>query len=153
MRQQVLQGTYLAPPAGLYCLHDTDLKPAHGLMHTPPIDGVPVHEVVGDRTSVVCCHLLCLLNPLVRCSRDERPDGSLPAFAWGDVAEAQPLSRPLQAGVRFVRPPVPAALSAGLAACFPSWERYGLTKFRLHHWMRKARSIHRWRWVPMSRDT
>src|SRR5262249_19095336 len=68
----------------------------------------------------------CLLNQLVRCSRDERPDGSLPAFAWGDVAEAQPLSRPLQAGVRFFRPPVPAALSADLAACFPWGSATGL---------------------------
>ena len=95
-------------------------------MDAPPLDSVPVHRVVGDRTSLpgrlhggLGCHLLCLLNQLVRCSRDERPDGSLPAFAWGDVAEAQPLSHPLQAGVRFFRPPVPAALSADLAACFP----------------------------------
>src|SRR4029453_14504021 len=99
MRQQVLQGSHLAPPAGLYGLHDTDLKLAHGLMDAPPIDSVPVQCVVGDRTSIPCrlyggfsCHLLCLLNQVVRCSRDERPDGSLPAFAWGDVAEAQPLS-------------------------------------------------------------
>jgi hypothetical protein len=90
MRQQVLQGSHLAPPAGLYGLHDTDLKPAHGLMGAPPLDGVPVYDIVGDRTSTVCCHLLCLLNQLGRCSRDERPDGSLPAFAWGDVAEAHP---------------------------------------------------------------
>src|SRR4029453_2804368 len=153
MRQQVLQGSHLAPPAGLYGLHDTDLKPAHGLMDAPPIDGVPVHDIVGDCTSSLCCHLLCLLNQLVRCSRDERPDGSLLAFAWGDVAEAQPLSNPLQAGVRFFRPPVPAALSAGLAACFPWGEGYGLTKFPPPHRMRKAPSIHRWWWVPMSRDT
>src|SRR5262249_2917012 len=126
---------------------------AHGLMNAPPIDGVPVPEIVGDRTSTLCCHLLCLLNQLGRCSRDERPDGSRPAFASEDVAEAQPLSRPLPAGVRFFRPPVRAGLSADLAACLPSWERYGLTKFRLHHRMRKARSIHRWGWVPMSRDT
>ena len=50
------------------------------------------HVVVGGRTSNLrrwrgcCCrHLLCPLSRLVRCSRDERPDGSLPAFAWGDV--------------------------------------------------------------------
>ena len=90
--QQVLQGVHLAPPAFLYCLHDTGLKPTHGLVDSPPINGMPVQDVVGGCTSnhrrlrgCFCRHLLCLLSRLVRCSRDERPDGSLPAFAWGDV--------------------------------------------------------------------
>src|SRR5262245_6737581 len=98
---------------------------------------MPVQDVVGGRTSrcCPCCHLLCLLSRVVRCSREERPDGSLPAFVWGDVAVAQPLSTPLQGGVRFFRPPVPAALSASLAARFPWRECDGLTKFRLCHCM------------------
>ena len=44
---------------------------------------------------------------------------------------SQPLSEPLQPGVRFLRPPVPAPLSALLAVGFPRLgERYGLAKFR-----------------------
>jgi hypothetical protein len=57
---------------------------------------------------------------------------------------AQPLSLPLQEGLRFFRPPLPAALSVGLTVHFPFWERYGLTKFRLHHRMGTVRSSHRW---------
>src|SRR5215510_529736 len=112
MGEYVLSGADLTPPTLLYRLHDTGLKPTHVLLDAPPVDGVPLQEVVGDRTSNAhrshgwfCRHLLCLLSRLVRCSRDERPDGSLPAFAWGDVADAQPLSNPLQVGVRFFRPP------------------------------------------------
>src|SRR5207302_357432 len=37
----------------------------------------------------------------------------------GDLARAQPLSGPLQVGVRLLPPPVPAACSAGLAVRFP----------------------------------
>jgi hypothetical protein len=42
----------------------------------------------------------------------------------------QPLSRRLQPGIRFLHHPLPAALSARLAARFPLWEGYGLTVFR-----------------------
>ena len=43
---------------------------------------------------------------------------------------SQPLSGPLQAGLRFLPHPVPAAPSARLAARFPLREGYGLTTFR-----------------------
>src|SRR5215468_11830781 len=33
-----------------------------------------------------CCHLLCLPSQLVGRSRAETPEGSRPAFAWGDLA-------------------------------------------------------------------
>jgi hypothetical protein len=66
---------------------------------------------------------------------------------------AQPLSLPLPEGLRFFRPPLPAALSVGLTAHVPWGERYGLTKFRRRHRMGTVRSFHRWCWVPMSRDT
>ena len=52
-------------------------------------------------------------------SRDGTPDGSLPAFAWDDVAGAQSLSGPLQADIRFLHLPLPATPSARLAARFP----------------------------------
>jgi len=40
------------------------------------------------------------------------------------------LSRRLPPGVRFLRRPLPAAPSAGLAARVPVWEDNGLTMFR-----------------------
>ncbi len=42
----------------------------------------------GSSTSQVVLgrHLLSLLCRFSKLSRDERPDGSLPTFAWGDVA-------------------------------------------------------------------
>ena len=39
---------------------------------------------------------------------------------------SQPLSAPLQGGLRLLPRPVPAAPSAHLAARFPRWEGYGL---------------------------
>src|SRR5262245_14206455 len=55
----------------------------------------------------------CLLKRLTRCSRDERPEGSRPAFAGGDLARrAQPLSVRLRDGLRFLPPPLPAVPSA-----------------------------------------
>ena len=33
-----------------------------------------------------CCHLLCLPSQWVGRSRAETPEGSQPAFAWGDLA-------------------------------------------------------------------
>src|SRR5260370_42478161 len=57
---------------------------------------------------------------------------------WGDVAaEAQPLSAPLQDGLRMLPPPLPAAPSASLASRFPSSLPCrgddGLTTFRRCH--------------------
>jgi len=46
---------------------------------------------------------------------------------------SQPLSSPLQAGIRFFHTPLPTPLSATLAGCFPFRERYGFTKFRMHN--------------------
>src|SRR5262245_21438136 len=123
----MLQGFHLAPFACLCCLHDANLEPTHGLGDPPPVDGMPVDRIAGGCTSPVlycysgqCRHLPCLLSRLIRCSRDERPDGSLPACAWGDVpSRGQPLSERLPLGIRFLRPPLPAALSAFLAVSFP----------------------------------
>src|SRR5215510_14612619 len=120
-----------------------DLEPAHDPEGTPPVDGVPCCGVAEDCTSTPCrlrggggCHLPRLLSWLARYSRDERPDGSLLAFAWGDIPlKGQPLSHPLPMGVRFLRPPLPVALSAALAVRFPWWEHDGLTKFRLNNRM------------------
>ena len=53
-------------------------------------------------------------------SRDEGPCGSLHAFARDDVGSPpQPLSAPLQAGIRFLRLPLPASPSASLTVGLP----------------------------------
>ena len=46
---------------------------------------------------------------------------------------AQTLSYPLQAGIRFLSDPLPAAPWAYLAIRFPFQENYGLTKFRINN--------------------
>src|SRR5216684_1543702 len=74
--------------------------------------------------------------PSVSCANpscDERPDGSLPAFAWDECFLSAPsLSIPLQNGVCFFRHPFPAPLSVLLADCFPFGRRYGVAMFRLY---------------------
>ncbi len=44
------------------------------------------HNVVGSCTSLFDHHLLCLLDRFALLSCERRPRGSLPAFAWGDLA-------------------------------------------------------------------
>jgi hypothetical protein len=46
-------------------------------------------------------------------------------------ANLEPLSAPLQHGIRFLRDPIPASLSAHLATRFPLRERYGLNTLRI----------------------
>lgn len=85
MGQQTLQRFHLAPSAFLHRLHDTHLQSAHILVGFSPVDRVPVHCLVGGCTSIICFHLLSLLSRFGKFSRDERPRGSLPAFAWDAV--------------------------------------------------------------------
>ena len=83
----MLQGFHLAPSTRLYSLHHTDLEPVHVVMNLPPVDGVPRQFRARGRTSRgCCCHLLYLLSQLAKLSGDERPEGSQPAFAVGDIA-------------------------------------------------------------------
>ena len=47
----------------------------------------PAFQFAGNCTSRFrFCHLLCFLSRFLKLSRDVRPRGSLPAFAWGDIA-------------------------------------------------------------------
>ena len=131
--QQTLKGSHLSPSARLCRLHDTRLEPTHNGVSFLPVDGMPVHRVAGDRTSRCChcCHLLCLLSRLAKLSRDARPAWEVSPLSRGVMLPlAQPLSTPLQDGVRFLPRPLPAPPSARLAARFPLRERYGLTTFR-----------------------
>ena len=96
-----------------------------------PVDLGPVHSSAGSRTRSFgtfhwsarpsCSrHLSCSLWRFAKLSRDEAPRGSQPAFvARRCCLLAQPLSGPLQVGLRFLRDPKPTALSARLAARFP----------------------------------
>ena len=97
------------------------MQPAHNAVYLLPVQGMPVHRFVGDRTSrcCPCCHLPCLLGRFGNLSRAERPEGSRLAFARDDVACAQSLSSLLPAGLRLLPPPLPARLSAPLTRCFP----------------------------------
>src|SRR5208337_1405498 len=65
----------LAEPGGAQAhhLHDTGLELTSVTRRRP-------HQQAS------CCHLLCLPSQLLRRSRAETPEGSQPAFAWGDLA-------------------------------------------------------------------
>src|SRR5260370_14981527 len=85
--QQTLQGFDLAPSAFLRCLHNTRLEPTHVAVNGLPVNVMPsCHTVVGSCTSLFDRHLLCLLDRFALFSCERRPRGSLPAFAWGDLA-------------------------------------------------------------------
>jgi len=65
-------------------LHDTCLKTTHIPVGLPPIDAVPVHRFTQARASSYIGYSLVYEFLFLRphqVSRDERPGGSLPAFA------------------------------------------------------------------------
>jgi len=63
-------------------LHDTHLEPTNIMVNLPPVDGWQIHFRVGGCTNgVFRYHLLFLLSRFAGFSREERPKGSLPAFA------------------------------------------------------------------------
>ena len=118
-----------APPA-----HDTPNETRSP--HWPWGQPGPYYGRAGDRRSAGAApralppatDLLCPLGRLAVGSGPSTPGGSQLAFARGD---SQPLSGPLQAGLRFLPRPLPAAPSARLTAGLPSREDGGLTT--LHH--------------------
>src|SRR5499427_3809084 len=127
--QEMLQGTNLAPSSRLHCLHNTRLEPPHCPMDGIPINGVPGHQVSGERTSQCChcCHLPSLCQKLAKFSCAERPDGRLPACAWGHVAPAlNPY--PLHYRVAFASSILlcPHACQLPLRLAFPHGRRTGL---------------------------
>jgi len=133
-----LLGTRLAdsrcwspPPASLRCLHDTHLEPTDVSVNLPP-DGWPIHFRAGGCTNrIFRCHLLFLLSRFARFSREERPEGSLPAFAWSDVAKG---STPIHSITEWhsLFPSSSTRTAIDLPYGFSSqWERYGLTVFHL----------------------
>ena len=77
-----------------------------------------------------------LLQKFYKFSRKEKPDGSLPAFAWGDIST--PIRSHYRNGIRFFHHPYPHfyRLPLRLAFQFPG-ENTGLPRFtRLTVWVR-----------------
>lgn len=72
---QMLQGSYFAPSAFPGCLYDTRLQPTHFTVDSSPFDNMPVHCIVGDRTSFRR-HLPYPLSRFFKLSRNEMPGGS-----------------------------------------------------------------------------
>ena len=97
-------------------------------LHDTPSE--PLLVTQGGRTSDRCRrrHLLCLLKRLAEFSRAARPEGSLLPCGRGPVAVAQPLSAPLQSGIRFLPPLLPAAASKPLARPLPLGTATGLPR-------------------------
>jgi len=87
MGEQMLQRFHFAPSALLRCLDNTGLQPTHVRVGRSPVDGLPVHLLMGNRTSslLLCRHLLYLLRRFFKRSCHERPSGSLLACARGAV--------------------------------------------------------------------
>ena len=85
----------------------------------------------GSRTSIDCRHLLCLLNRFVKFSRQERPDGSLPAFAWDNVAyRATPMIAITATPSLFPSSSACYSINSPYSS-FPIWESNRFTTFRL----------------------
>jgi hypothetical protein len=83
-------------------------------------------------------------------TKDQRDVSSLSRGVL--LPEAPPLSPPLQDGLGFFPPLMPARLWARLTARFPLWETYGVAMFRPRNIrVGEARSVHRERVMPMTR--
>src|SRR3972149_6183342 len=111
----------------------------------PQLPGEPAHvplffadfprrfPFVESRTSTAtrCHHLRRPLCRFARLSRDERPKGSLPAFAWGDVApRLNPYPPCYRAAFAFSLFLYPHRCRRTLRLAYPEGRRYGLTTFR-----------------------
>jgi hypothetical protein len=87
-----------------------------------PVDGIPFRRFVRDRTnSLRCRHLPCLVSRLVKFSRvkHQREVSMLSHSVMWFLMPTQPISAPLQSGLRFLSPLIPASSSLRLAASLP----------------------------------
>jgi hypothetical protein len=122
MGQQTLQGLYLAPSAFLRRLRDTHLESANVAVDGWPVDGIPFRRSARDRTSSLRCrHLPCLVSRLIKFSRvNHQREVSLLSHSvmWFPLG-TQPISVPLQSGLRFFSTLIPASPSVSLTASLP----------------------------------
>ena len=116
MGQQPLQGFHLVVSANLCCLHNTRLQPSYLTLNIGPTDAVPRH---ARRCTRPCCSVQLL---------SLRLDGSINSLVKRDHKEVgpisrevilQPLSIPLQNGLRFFLVPLPAAPTVFLTVHLP----------------------------------
>ena len=113
-------------------LHHTCLEP-------------PNREPVGECTSQCrhCRHLLSPLWRLAKVSGDARPDGRLPACAWGDVARGlNPYPSHYRTAFASSIFPFPHIYRLALRLAFPCGRRTGLpcSVSVTHEWVRRALS-------------
>ena len=88
-------------------------------------------DACGHRRSVRFL-AMCRFTRLGQRCRDGRPDGS--GHGFRRRACFIPVSAPLQRGLRFLHPPLPAATSGRLAASLPASGRNdGLTEFHMNN--------------------
>src|SRR5258708_31504860 len=97
---------------------------------------MPVRYSVERRTSRSFLrffrHLLSFLSRSVKCSRHERPRGSLPAFACGAVATTIP---PITGGPSLFPHSFTRSLIGVPCDCLPRTEESGLTMFHIDNRM------------------
>jgi hypothetical protein len=140
----MLESFDFPPSAFLRGLHDTYLESTNVSVNLPPVYSWPVHFRVGGCTNrVFRCHLLFLLTRFAGFSREERPEGSLPAFAWSDVVGS---STPIHSVTEWHS--LSPSSSTRIAVDSPCGllshgERYGLIVFRLSIRVGEVLSIRR----------
>src|SRR5437870_8949374 len=110
----------------------------YALGASAPSSGWRVHQPCRH-----CRHLLSLLRRLLKVSGDARPDGRLPACAWGDVARGRNPS-PSHYRTAFASSilPCPHIYRLALRLAFPCGRRTGLpcSVSVTHEWVRRALS-------------
>src|SRR5215469_16429877 len=90
-------------------------------------------DAVVDFSAVIC---FSSLGRLVKCSRHERPGGSLPVFAWDDVAFwRNPYPPHYKVAFAFSAFLCPQPHWFTLRLPTREWEGYGFTTFRIQNRM------------------
>jgi len=108
-----------APHGGTRCDEETS-SPLHGTRLQPTYRPIGLREAAPASSCLaVICSASCVGSPNSPVMRDPTEVCSL--SRGGDVAPhgAQPLSVPLQGGLRFFRPPLPAVPSPSLTVRIP----------------------------------
>jgi len=113
--QQPLQGFHLAMTAFLCCLDDTRLQSPDFLLTLSPVDLFPSSLRAGGCTHrLLHVHLRFPPAKILLVISPTTTNWKSACFHSGVMF--QPLSAPLQNGIRFLQHPLPAAPSACLAA-------------------------------------
>ncbi len=100
------------------------------------VDDLPIAVGIGCANCFITAICLPTLRRFIKLSRDERPAGSLPAFAWDDVGlNLNPYPLDYRAVFAFSSILYPQFYRLALRLAFPcdevAWENYGLTTFRM----------------------